>query len=127
MATPISLPCAVVSSRLKTIRIAIKILFVLAVLFFADLARAQNAPARGSRQFPPGTITKTEDLPPGKFRTRLEGLPEKARNAALERLNNFHFTELDLDSLAVDEEGGVLYIDHFALAADRKSTRLNSS
>jgi hypothetical protein len=69
-----------------------------------------------SRQFPPGSVGRVEDLPPGRFRTQLENLSPTARGRALGWLREFHFTELDLDSLHADPEGGIFYADTFSLA-----------
>lgn len=66
-------------------------------------------------QFPPGALTRLEDLPPSPFRARLESLPAPARQRALERLRTFHFTELDLRSLRADPKGDVFYEDHFPI------------
>jgi hypothetical protein len=67
----------------------------------------------GARQFVPGSVRTITDLPLSRLRTRLERLPEVGRRNALERLRHFHFPELDLDSLEVDEEGALFYADHF--------------
>ena len=77
--------------------------------------QAQNAPDQHSREFPPGTVLKVEDLPPSRLRTHLENLPEGPRRHALEQLKTFHFTELDLNSLDVDEQGDLFYSDQFTL------------
>src|ERR1043165_6078553 len=80
-------------------------------------AQTQNAAPGHSRQFPPGSVTKIDDLPVSRLRTRLERLSDAARQRALDKLKNFHFPELDLDSLDADEEGGVFYADHFTIDA----------
>jgi hypothetical protein len=86
-----------------------------AMLFFgAESAFGQGTP----REFPPGTVRRIEDLPPGRLRTQIERLPAQARDRAVAWLGNFHFTDLDLDSLPVDPAGGIFYADHFNLAAD---------
>jgi PKD repeat protein len=51
------------------------------------------------------------DLPPGRTRARLEALPEPARRRALEWLHRFDFPANDLDSMEIDDAGGVLYVD----------------
>src|SRR6185369_1204504 len=84
------------------------------LLINANAAPGQN-PSAGTRQFPPGSVRQVEDLPPGRFRQRLQELPEAARLRALEWLRDFHFTELDLQSLQVDAAGGVYYADVFTL------------
>ena len=82
----------------------------------AKSAFAQSPPA-GARQFHPGSVRQAEDLPPGRFRERLANLPEAARLRALEWLRDFHFTELDLNSLQIDASGGIFYADTFTLEA----------
>ena len=84
---------------------------VLVIFIFAGAA-AQQAPVR-SRQFPPGTLTRLEDLPAGRLRTRIEQLPPAARNRAFQILRNFHFTELDLNTLQADPDGAIYYADVF--------------
>src|SRR4030095_7247501 len=64
-----------------------------------------------------GTLNRIEELPQGRLRTRIEGLPTPARNRALEWLRSFHFTELDLNSLEADDDGGIFYADNFAVEA----------
>jgi hypothetical protein len=68
------------------------------------------------RDFPKGSLRRIEDLPPGRLRTQIERLPAQARDRAVAWLGNFHFTELDLNSLQVDPEGGIFYADQFTLA-----------
>ena len=90
-------------------------LWVMVFVGMAAGAFGQAAPAR-SREFPPGTLNRIEDLPAGRFRTQIDKLPLAGRQRALEWLQRFHFTELDLDSLHADAEGGIFYVDHFTLA-----------
>jgi hypothetical protein len=71
--------------------------------------------AAEAREFSPGSIQRVEDLPRGRFRAQLEGLPAEARGRAVGWLAGFHFTEQDLGSLQVDPAGGVFYEDHFLL------------
>lgn len=84
------------------------------ILFSTAIAAAQQ-PAVHSRQFPPGTVRGIQDLPVGRFRRRLESLPPTAQARSLEWLRNFHFTELDLETLQADAEGGIFYADDFTL------------
>ena len=69
-----------------------------------------------AREFPAGSVRRIEDLPPGRLRTQIERLPAQARDRAVAWLGNFHFTELDLNSLQVDPAGGIFYADNFNLA-----------
>src|SRR6185503_6068267 len=64
---------------------------------------------------PPGSLNRIQELPAGRFRARIERLPLQAQQRALAWLRSFHFTEQDLDSLEADNDGGVYYIDNFAL------------
>src|SRR5882672_2912984 len=65
------------------------------------------------RQFPPGAVRRIEDMPTSRLRAQIERLPVQARDRAVASLGNFHFTELDLNSLQVDPEGGIYYADTF--------------
>ena len=85
------------------------------VLFIATAMATAGQTAPRSRQFPPGALQRIEDLPAGRFRADLDHLPLAARQRALERLQQFHFTELDLESLQVDSDGGVYYADVFSM------------
>jgi len=92
------------------------LLCIFAVVFVGmqTVAVGQQAPLR-SRQFPPGVLKRIEDLPAGRFRAQIDRLPATARQQALERLQSFHFTELDLDFLHADSEGGIFYADSFTV------------
>ena len=68
-----------------------------------------------SRQFPPGTLKNIDELPAGRFRTQIDKLPPMGRRRALEILQGFHFTDVDLDSLHADSQGGIFYVDHFTI------------
>lgn len=74
---------------------------------------ALAAPA--PRQFPPGLLRSTHELPPGRLRNHLERLPAAAQERALGWLRSFHFTEHDLETLHADAEGGIYYADTFEL------------
>ncbi len=84
-------------------------------------ARAQSA-ASQARQFPPGSLRSVEDVPSGRFRSQLDRLPARAKVRALEWLQRFHFTETDLESLHVDNDGGVFYADEFTLGPTTAET-----
>ncbi|MGB5611911.1 MAG: hypothetical protein WBM67_04565 [Sedimenticolaceae bacterium] len=51
------------------------------------------------------------DLPEGRFRSRLESLTPAAQDRAIAWLHRFEFPLNDLESLQVDDEGGVFYAD----------------
>ena len=84
-------------------------------LFSAACVEAQPAPTQ-SREFRPGAWSRVEDLPSGRLRTRIEGLSAGPRLRALQWLQSFRFTDLDLHTLQVDSEGGVYYAEAFTLA-----------
>ncbi len=92
----------------------------LAVVMVLSVNAAQPlAPAPlGHREFRPGSITRSEDLPTGRLRTRIEGLPTYARTRAVSWLRDFHFTDLDLDTLHADPDGGIYYEDPADLPAE---------
>jgi hypothetical protein len=97
------------------IRNSLKEILVLLLLVVASIAGAQQTGR--PREFRPGTLNRLEDLPAGRFRTRIDQLPPVARQRALEWLRGFHFTELDLGSLEADAEGGIFYVDSFLTGA----------
>lgn len=82
------------------------------IAFSVVVAGAQPA---GPREFPPGVLQRLEQLPAGRLRRQIEGLPAQARERAVAWLRSFHFTELDLQSLEVDRDGGIYYADEFAI------------
>lgn len=71
-----------------------------------------------TRQFAVGQTLRVGDLPAGRFRGRVEGLPPVAQERALRWLESFHFTEQDTDSLQVDDRGGVAYACVFPASVD---------
>jgi hypothetical protein len=78
----------------------------------AALATAQPTVSR-PREFAPGTLSRFEELPAGRFRTQIDRLPPAARQRALGWMQGFHFTEQDLETLHADAEGGIFYVDIF--------------
>ena len=85
------------------------------VLLSAVLAAGQPEQRPRSRQFPPGALSRIEDLPEGRLRTEIERLPGPSRDRAIEWLRGFHFTESDLESLHADPNGAIFYADVFSL------------
>ena len=73
----------------------------LSVIVAAAVGQQQPAPRR---EFPPGALRRIEDLPGGRLRTQIERLPVEARDRAVAWLGNFHFTDLDLNSLHARSE-----------------------
>jgi len=90
-----------------------RIFTILVLLTIATTTVAQPAQPHRTRQFPPGALNRIEDLPNGRFRNQLDRLRPAARVKSLEWLQRFHFTEIDLDSLHTDDEGGIYYVDDF--------------
>ncbi len=81
----------------------------------AGFAQTQSI-AAGHREFRPGAITQVQDIPPSRLRTQLDRLPAAARMRAAAWLKKVHFTDLDLQTMQADPEGGIYYVDTFALA-----------
>lgn len=102
--------------RILPPRFSVRILALAVLVWGQILAFAQQPPPR-TRQFPVGSVNGTGDLPVGRIRTHLEKLPAAKRDRALQWLRSFHFTEMDLQTLQIDSEGGVFYIDPAAPAA----------
>jgi hypothetical protein len=86
----------------------------LGLLLLAVTAAAQQ-PAPRPGEFVPGRLSRIDEIPAGRFRSRLDGLPAAAQARALQTLRNFHFTTLDLNSLEADPDGGIYYVDIFPL------------
>ncbi|MDB6031465.1 MAG: hypothetical protein JWM16_1803 [Verrucomicrobiales bacterium] len=101
------------SSLIKSVGVAVL------VALTAVSAQPNSAAAR---EFPPGALKRLQDLPPGRLRTRIEKLPQAARDRAVAWLQKFHFTDLDLNSLEADTDGGIYYSDAFSLDATGMDT-----
>jgi len=86
-------------------------LFTSFLLAASGLASAQPSQGNGPPFYGPGQPHTAQDLPLGKLRTRLESLPPQASGRALQWLQQFEFPQADLDTLEVDDEGGVYYGD----------------
>ena len=82
--------------------------FVAAVLFRGNLIHAQTPST--SRQFPPGSWTRLDELPAGRLRSQVGQLPPAAQERARQWLRSFHFTSGDLDALHADAGGGIFYV-----------------
>lgn len=67
----------------------------------------------GARYYGPGAPAKVADLPVGEFREALNTLPDETGQRALQWLQAIEFTELDLNSMRVDPQGGIYYADRF--------------
>jgi PKD repeat protein len=68
--------------------------------------------------FGKGNPFTIDELPPGRTRSKLESLPGPAQRRAMEWLHRFSFPAEDLDSMIIDDEGGVLYVDPVPPASD---------
>ncbi|HET6566092.1 MAG TPA: hypothetical protein VFG52_11820, partial [Xanthomonadales bacterium] len=87
------------------------ILFTIIFIFGTGPLAAQSDQGLNSRSWGVGQPRSTSDLPPGQLRRKLESLPPQANAKAMKWLQEITFTGGDLDSLHVDDEGGVLFID----------------
>jgi PKD repeat protein/predicted RNA-binding protein with TRAM domain len=82
------------------------------VSFALGTALAQPAPPdAGLGMFGSAHPFNMRDLPPGRTRDKIDNLPAPARERALNWLHRFDFPANDLDSLEIDDDGGVLYAD----------------
>lgn len=81
------------------------------LLVALSVSAQQVTPRTG--EFIPGRLSRIEQIPPSRLRSRLDRLSAAARDRALQSLRSFHFTTLDLNSLEADEEGGIYYVDVF--------------
>lgn len=79
---------------------------------FSGSLLAQSDQGSSSRVFGLSQPASVDELPPGQLKTRLKQLPPQARSRALKWLQEFSFAEADVQSLDVDQEGGVFYADH---------------
>jgi len=77
----------------------------------SGLSFAQSAQGLDAREFGLGQPASFDELPPGLFKLKLEGLPPRASQKALQWLQGFEFPARDVETLDVDAEGGVLYVD----------------
>lgn len=84
----------------------------LAALLIATLPNLSGA-AGTPRAYGPGHPFTLRDLPFGDLRSRLDTLPEPARNRAMAWMHGFSFSERDVPYLRVDDQGGVYYADTF--------------
>lgn len=104
-----------------SVRSVLLALGVTLLVAFATESPGQPSPPR-DRQFTPGSLRRLEDLPSGRFREQLDRLPGNARLRALDWLQRLHFTELDLDSLHADQDGGVFFADEFTVEPTAEAT-----
>jgi hypothetical protein len=79
---------------------------------------AQSGQGNGQREFGLGQPATIEELPPGQLKRKLLELPPQARGKALKWLQDFSFPEADVNSLDVDGEGNILYVDTPVVPAD---------
>lgn len=63
------------------------------------------------REFQPGMFRGVEDLPQGRLRQQITGLPVPARERVVSWLGGIHFTVADTATMHVDREGGVYFVD----------------
>ena len=96
---------------MRTLKGFLSFTVFLTFIFLTGPANAQSEQGKTSRVFGQGQPLNISDLPAGKLRKRLESLPPKASGKALRWLQAFSFPEADLDTIEVDEGGGVFYGD----------------
>ena len=131
----VQLPCRSVLKSVQRVVpmscFSVRSVFQIGFYLFCFVAVGSQAvaqsPATRTRQFAPGTLRSIEDVPSGRFRSNLDRLPPPAKARALDWLQRFHFTELDLDALNVDEEGGVFYVDDFSAGPTTTETEPTTS
>lgn len=70
------------------------------------------------REFPAGAFNRVDELPAGRFRSQIEGLPPQAQGRAIEWLRGMHFPAADHASMHVDQGGGICYACEFAHAQE---------
>ena len=87
------------------------LLVILSALLLSGQSMAQSEQGESARVFGLGQPQSTKNLPAGKLRDRLESLPPQASSKALRWLQEFSFPEADLDTIEVDDQGGVFYGD----------------
>ena len=96
---------------MRTLKGFLSFTVFLTFIFLTGPAIAQSEQGEASRVFGQGQPLNISDLPAGKLRKRLESLPPKASGKALRWLQTFSFPEADLDTIEVDDDGGVFYGD----------------
>lgn len=84
---------------------------VLTVFIFSGHTLAQSDRGKQARIFGLGQPESIQALPNGQLRSRLESLPPQASSRALRWLQGFSFPESDLETLQIDDNGGVFYAD----------------
>jgi Viral BACON domain/Metallo-peptidase family M12B Reprolysin-like len=82
---------------------------LLAILFSHSTLGQVSGKASPAREFAPGTLRRVEELPEGRFRHEFEQLPPNARGRALQWLQELHLPAADVESMHVDQSGGICY------------------
>jgi hypothetical protein len=85
----------------------------IALAVCSAISQSANAGQSGQhRMYEKGDNYQITDLPAqSQVRKRLENLPESAKKHAMDKLHSFSFPDKDLDSLKIDDNGGVYYSD----------------
>ena len=83
----------------------------LTLVFLTGPAYTQSDQGETSRVFGHGHPQSIQHLPAGKLRNRLQALPPQASSKALRWLQEFSFPETDLNTIEIDDSGGVFYGD----------------
>ncbi|RLA43541.1 MAG: hypothetical protein DRR06_11860 [Gammaproteobacteria bacterium] len=85
-----------------------KVTIAIAIALVSQVSLAQET--RG-RVLGDGTPFGLQDIPRGRAKEKIQSLPPRARERALEWLNRFSFPVGDFEYLNFDSEGGVFYED----------------
>jgi hypothetical protein len=90
-------------------------IYIVSVLLLGGSVFAQ--PVGVKKEFPVGAVRAVQDLPAGRLRDEIERLPAGARDRAVAWLGNIHFTELDVQTMHADSEGGIYFVDEVPAGA----------
>lgn len=103
----------------------IKSFFLTAIV--ATIVASLPVVADPVRHFGRGARFDVNDLPDSKLRDKLSSLPQRSRQRALKNLHKLSFTDLDVKSLNVDDQGVAFYVDAFPAAKLKSSPQMASA
>ncbi|MDX1555649.1 MAG: fibronectin type III domain-containing protein, partial [Xanthomonadales bacterium] len=92
--------------------LAVTVVLSLSLTAIASSLYAQSGESAGFQVFGPGQPASVVDLPAGQLKDRLLSLPPQARENGLNWLRDISFTNADLDTLRLDDSGGLYFADH---------------
>lgn len=98
------------------------VILVTAILVLVSMTAATSGNRKGGHGGNQRVFVKTKmfgrnhrfdkkDLPSSRMRSRLYSLPAFSERRAMDWLHRFDFPEKDVDSILIDDDGGVLYAD----------------